>query len=267
MKFLKTEEEKKSFTITVLLFVLLFLLFFLYRFTTVVVEPPITGGEILINFGTTEKGKGPIQPKQPVESASQPESVAETTKADQPVTTQNVTEAVQLHTSEKPQSHTENVKPTPEAKPAPSPSKATSDALSSIINGPVSSGGQRSQGDDDVAGDAGQITGDMYANTTYGSGRGQGAGGGASWGLNGRSLASRGQVVPDCNEQGTVVLEIRVDRSGRVVSAQHTRGTTNSAKCLLDAAVGTAKTFRWKPDSKAPEVQIGFIVINFRVGA
>lgn len=266
MKFLQTENEKKSFTITTLVFVLLFLLFFLYKFTTSSVEPPVMGGEIAINFGTTEKGKGPVQPTKPIESAPQPEVAPKPIQAAEKIITQKKVEAPVVKTSDKPKVNKEEVKPV-KAEPKPTPSKSTNDALASIINGPASKGSAGGQGDSQESGDAGKITGDMYASSTFGSGRGQGAGEGASWGLNGRSLASRGQVVPDCNEQGTVVLQIRVDRSGRVVAANHTKGTTNSAKCLTDAALATAKTFRWKPDTNAPEVQIGFIVINFKVGS
>lgn len=265
MKFLQTENEKKSFTITSLVFVLLFLLFFLYKFTSITVEPPVMGGEIAINFGTTEKGKGPVQPTKPIESAPQPEVAPKPVKAEEQVVTQKTTAAPVVKTTDQPKVSKEEAKPVKVA-PKPTPSKSTNDALASIINGPASKGSEGGQGDSDQAGDAGKITGDMYASSTFGSGRGQGAGEGASWGLNGRSLASRGQVVPNCNEQGTVVLQIRVDRSGRVVAANHTKGTTNSAKCLTDAALATAKTFRWKPDNNAPEIQIGFIVINFKVG-
>ncbi len=268
MKFLETENERKSFTITGLVFVLLFLVFFLYKFTSIIVEPPIMGGEIAINFGTTEKGKGLVQPTKPIESAPQPEVAPKPIQAEEKIVTQKTTVAPVVKTSEKPKAKKEEAKPV-KVEPKPTPSKSTNDALSSIINGPSSKGSNGGQGDSQQAGDAGKITGDMYANSTFGSGKGQGqgAGEGASWRLNGRSLASRGQVVPDCNEQGTVVLQIRVDRSGRVIAANHTKGTTNSAKCLTDAALATAKTFRWKPDNNAPEVQIGFIVINFKVGS
>ena len=266
MTFFKTEHEKRSFTITSLFFVLLFLLFFFYKFTSITVEPPIMGGEIAINFGTTEKGKGTVQPTKPIESAPEPEVATKPVTAEKVVTTQKTAEAPVVKAADKASVQKETAKPV-KTDPKPTTSKTTNDALASLINGPVSKGEQGGQGNDQEGGDAGKITGDIYANSTYGSGRGEGAGNGASWGLNGRALASRGQVVPDCNEQGTVVLQIRVDRNGRVIAANHTRGTTNSAKCLTDAAIATAKTFRWKPDTKAPEVQVGFIVINFRVGA
>lgn len=270
MKVLETESEKRAFTITILVFVLMFLLFFFYKIAQSQQEPLLMGGEIAINFGTSDKGKGKIQPKEVIETAPeptvapQPEPVKTT-----PVVTQTTVEApVKVKADPVPKPKTE-VKPTKVIpKTDPKPSQSTNDALSSLINGPKTSGVKaEGQGDSNSGGDQGKINGDMYSNSTYGSGSGSGSGGGASWGLNGRSLSTRGQVVPDCNEVGTVVVEIRVDKSGRVTSAQHTRGTTNSAKCLTDAAIATAKTFRWKADDNAPATQIGFIVINFKVGS
>jgi hypothetical protein len=51
MKYLETEEEKKSFAITSVIFVILFVLFFLLRINFFR-SPPENG--IAINFGTTE---------------------------------------------------------------------------------------------------------------------------------------------------------------------------------------------------------------------
>ena len=139
MKFLQTENEKKSFTITSLVFVLLFLLFFLYKFTSIIVEPPVMGGEIAINFGTTEKGKGPVQPTKPIESAPQPEVAPKPVKAEERVVTQKTTAAPVVKTTDQPKVTKEEAKPVKVA-PKPTPSKSTNDALASIINGPASKG-------------------------------------------------------------------------------------------------------------------------------
>ncbi len=59
MKFLETPEEKKSFTITSVIFVILFLLFAIFGLTYM--DPPPENG-IAVNFGTSETGSGEIQP-------------------------------------------------------------------------------------------------------------------------------------------------------------------------------------------------------------
>jgi hypothetical protein len=58
-----------------------------------------------------------------------------------------------------------------------------------------------------------------------------------------------------------------VDRNGRVVDARAgVKGTTNNHPCLLEPARKTAFLHKWNPDSKAPNQQIGFVVVNFKLG-
>lgn len=122
-----------------------------------------------------------------------------------------------------------------------------------------------SEGDDSKAGDKGQPDGDPYATSYYGSpGSGSGTGG---YGLNGRSLVNKGKVPQECNESGRVVVKIVVDRNGKVVSATPgVRGTTNNNPCLLEPAKKTAFMHKWNLDSNAPSEQIGFVVVNFKLG-
>ena len=88
-----------------------------------------------------------------------------------------------------------------------------------------------------------------------------------SYGLNGRSLQSKGKVLQECNEQGLVVVRIGVNRQGDVISAEPgVKGTTNTHPCLLDPAKKTAQLHKWFPDNQAPELQIGFVVIQFKLG-
>ena len=122
-----------------------------------------------------------------------------------------------------------------------------------------------SEGDDAKAGDKGQSDGDPYATSYYGSpGSGSGTGG---YGLNGRSLVNKGKVQQECNESGTVVVKIVVDRNGKVISATPgVRGTTNNNPCLLEPAKKTAFMHKWNLDSNAPSEQVGFVVVNFKLG-
>lgn len=122
-----------------------------------------------------------------------------------------------------------------------------------------------SEGDDSKAGDKGQQDGDPYATSYYGSpGSGSGT---AGYGLNGRSLVNKGKVQQECNESGTVVVKIVVDRNGKVLRAEPgVRGTTNNNPCLLEPAKRTAFMHKWNLDSSAPSEQIGFVVVNFKLG-
>src|SRR5690606_34583978 len=152
----------------------------------------------------------------------------------------------------------------PKPTPKPTPSKATTDALSNLLNGPESEGTSREgEGPDNLPGNKGRLDGDPYATAYYGEGSGSG---GKGWGLNGRSLRSKDKVLQKCNESGTVVVQITVNRSGNVTSTRYAKGTTNTAPCLLEAAYATARTHSWNPDSKPPEVQTGLSRVNFRLG-
>ncbi len=107
--------------------------------------------------------------------------------------------------------------------------------------------------------------GDPYATSYYGSpGSGSGTGG---YGLNGRSLVSKGKVQQECNQEGRVVVKIVVDRNGKVISATPgVKGTTNNNPCLLEPAKKTAFMHKWNLDSNAPNQQVGFVVVNFKLG-
>jgi len=120
-----------------------------------------------------------------------------------------------------------------------------------------------SEGDDDTPGDKGQLNGDPYAPSYFGS---PGSGnGGVGYGLNGRGRPSKTKVIPDCDEEGTVVVEIHVNQNGNVVKAiPGKRGTTGDS-CLYEAAKKTALTHKWPADSKAPAKQIGFVIVDFSV--
>ncbi|MDA9303558.1 energy transducer TonB [Flavobacteriaceae bacterium] len=120
-----------------------------------------------------------------------------------------------------------------------------------------------SEGDDDIPGDKGQLNGDPYAPSYFGS---PGSGnGGVGYGLNGRGRPSKSKVIPDCDEEGKVVVEIHVNQNGNVVKAiPGKRGTTGDS-CLYEAAKKTALTHKWPADSKAPAKQIGFVIVDFSV--
>ncbi|MGO4920524.1 energy transducer TonB [Maribacter spongiicola] len=140
-------------------------------------------------------------------------------------------------------------------------------ALDAMMGGLNKSEGTASgsEGDDNKAGDKGQPDGDPYATSYYGSpGSGSGTGG---YGLNGRSLVNKGKVQQECNESGRVVVKIVVDRNGKVISAEPgVRGTTNNNPCLLEPAKKTAFMHKWNLDSNAPNQQVGFVVVNFKLG-
>jgi periplasmic protein TonB len=142
-------------------------------------------------------------------------------------------------------------------------SAATKAALANILGAKEAQGSGKGNGEKSA--NQGLSDGSKYANSFYGSTTGEVQGFG--FGLAGRSLASKGSVTPDCNEEGRVVVAITVDRSGKVIAADPgVKGSTNNAPCLLAPAKATAFMYQWAPDTEAPEKQIGFVVINFKLG-
>ena len=85
--------------------------------------------------------------------------------------------------------------------------------------------------------------------------------------MNGRNLKNQGSVTQECNQEGVVVVRITVDKSGTVVLAEAgVKGTTNSHPCLLAPAEKTAYLHKWFSDTNAPNKQVGFVVVNFKLG-
>lgn len=267
MSLVNTKHKRKSMTITVILHVIILILLFFFGFTYL--DPPPENG-IAVNFGTTDFGQGNIQPTEPIKTApkqSNPEPVPETkTEIKEEVVTQDTEEAPVIKKEKK-----KEVKETPKEEPKkvppkkvdPKPDKSTTDALSSLINGPKNNGtAQGGEGNDTRAGDKGDPNGDPNAKNYYGNG--VGLDGDGNYRLGGRSALNKAKEPQKCNEAGKVVVSIEVDRSGRVISATPgVRGTTNNSRCLLEPAKKAALATRFNADDKAPAKQIGKIIYNF----
>ncbi len=271
MKYLETKHEKRSFAITVTLHVLLILLLLFFGFTYL--DPPPESG-IAINFGTSETGSGIEQPQEAVQAApqkSRPEVTPVETEIKEEVVTQEIAEAPVIEKEQKKEPVVDVEKPVekkeeePVKKPDPKPEKSTTDALSSILNGPESEGTTSGgEGNDNLAGDKGDPDGDPDARAYYGNGRG--LDGDGNYLLGGRKALNKEKFLQDCNESGIVVVQIEVDRSGQVIRATPgVKGTTNSAACLLDPAKRAALATRFNSDSEAPSKQVGTIIYNFKL--
>lgn len=284
MAFLETVHQRKSAAITTVLALLLLCLLFLLGLNYY--DPPIEYG-MEVNFGMSTQGSGksavsppesqPQTPSEPSpESSTPPPTESEPEAVDDPseVMTQedspvSVAEKSKKIPQEEPQKAPEKKQETPPQKKPEKPkvAKATKNVLSSFINSKQKDATQppSGEGDNSVQGDKGKIEGNPYASTYYNT---AGKGGqGRGYGLSGRSLQSQGKVVQKCDQEGIVVVRITVDSQGNVVEAvPGVKGSTNTHPCLLKPAKETALLHRWFPDANAPERQIGFVVIQFKLG-
>ena len=277
MKYFETKHERNSAKLTTLIMVILILLLFVVG--APYMDPPIEYG-VAVNFGTSDFGKGTVQPLKPIKSElkkinepPQPEvSKPEPTKASEAkeeVLTQENEEAIAIKKQKQAEAKEKAIadaKAKAEAERIAKEKREQEEKkkkLDALIGGVSKSEGTATggEGNDKIAGDKGQLDGDPYAPSYFGSGSGSGA---VGYGLGGRGKPSRKIFKQDCNEYGMVVVEIEVDRNGRVVSATPgIKGTTNNAPCLLEPAKKIALSHKWPPDPKAPTRQIGFVSVNF----
>jgi outer membrane biosynthesis protein TonB len=277
MKYLETEYEKKSFAITTAIMAVLLLLCIFLGLTYM--DPPPENG-IAINFGNTDAGSGNTNTTEPVkteprEVTEQPveESTSEPTtpsKASENVITADNEAAIALKKQKEEAKAKANAEAIAKAaeqkkKKEEADKKAKLDAL---IGGVKKSDGKTTGGDGTSTspGNQGKIDGSIYSNSYYGSGKGVGTGNG-SWGLNGRRLSSPGAVKADCNDEGTIVVEVKVNKNGGVTNAKYSpSGSNTTSTCLKEAAIKSAYKYKWNNDENAPDTQIGFIVFNFSNG-
>ncbi|MFL0352167.1 cell envelope integrity protein TolA [Xanthomarina sp. GH4-25] len=296
MKYFETKHERNSAKITTLIAVLIILLLFVVG--TQYMDPPEEYG-VAVNFGTTDFGSGDVQPtkpiksepreveKQPQETVKQPEqkqaeAASAKTKAED-VLTENNDEAIAIKKQKEAEAKAKKVADAKAKAQAEADAKAKAEAdklakeqaekeakkkkLDALIGGVSKSEGQETggEGDDNKAGDKGQLDGDPYAASYFGE---PGSGnGGVGYGLKGRGAPTKKVFKQDCNESGMVIVKIVVNRNGDVIEATPgVKGTTNTASCLLEPAKKIALSHKWRADSKAPTKQVGFVKVNFNLG-
>ena len=282
MEFLNTPHKKKSAGLTAIFAVLFLSLFFVLGLTYY--DPPVSYG-MEVNFGTSTKGSGNEQPQELVES--KPAVVAKNTVEKTQVNTTQpppkpikvgdvVTEKESIVTLPEKETVIKEVQPetkipekvteaTPQKKVS-KVSEATKNVVSNLLKNKTQQGEViEGEGGDVIAGDKGKQTGDLYSSSYYNT---AGLGGkGKGYGLNGRNLQSNGKVVQECNQEGIVVVRITVNNQGNVVFAEPgVKGSTNTHPCLLEPAKKTALLHKWYADTKAPFEQVGFVVIQFKLG-
>lgn len=276
-KYFKTKHEKDSARITTVIAVILLLLVFIVGPTYL--DPPEEYG-IAVNFGTTSVGSGNRQPLKPIKSEpldvnrepkvaeSTPSEPVETSKAEDVLTEENE-EAIALkkkkaaeakkRAEEEAKAKAEAERIAKEKREREEKRKEVDDLFGGISKSDGESSG--SEGNDNQVGDKGDINGDPYAPSYFGPGSGTG---GVGFGLNGRGRPTFTSKQQDCFEYGRVVVQIEVNRQGRVIKATPgVKGTTNNAACLLQPAKEIAQSFKWSSDSNAPARQVGFVSINF----
>lgn len=281
------EEKGKGIAGAAVFHVAVLAILLIFGFTAT--PPPDTEEGIMVNFGTDETGMGLIEPSPPAvqeETTPPPPAQSSTVTDEKPLLTQNTEEApavkkvdpeaekrrlekieadkkrqaeIEAERKIKEQEEAERKKIEAEQKRQADITNRTKNALANSKNAGTTStgegvtGGQGNQGDPSGSVDS-QNRGD-------GSGLGDK---GISYDLQGRGFRNLPRPRYDYQEGGKVVVEISVDRSGKVTQAiPGIKGSSTLNEDLLRVARAAALEAQFDPDPNAPLVQKGTITYNF----
>jgi len=270
MSVLDTQHKRKSAIITAVILILFIL--GIFNFGMQYLDPPEEYG-VAINFGDMNVGSGAsvLKPqksasKEVVKTPAVASLLKEVTKETlvEKIISEETTKEVPIVgklAEEKPTLVEGVEKEVSKEKPKPKPSKESLDALNKLLNGNLSDGKPKGEGDDIVDGVKGGKQGEPISSKYYGN---TGTGASGNYNLAGRKALSTPKKQPDCQEEGVVVVRITVAKNGKVVSAiPGVKGSTNTAPCLLKPAKEAALSTIWNSDGAAPKIQTGTIIYKF----
>lgn len=244
---------------TAIVFIMLF-----FGFTT---KLPLPGEEgILVNFGDDETGFGKVEPRPVDEIIKQEEvqkkQVVSSPQQESPMT-QDFEDAPVLKTKKKTeQTAVKKVETKKVVEEQPKEQKPVVDkrALFGRNTNTTSTG---SEGVSSGTGNQGSENGDVNStNHSLGGGFGQGI----SFDLGGRSSLSLPSPEFNYQKEGTVVVQITVDRTGRVTNAvSGVKGSTTMDSYLREVAKKAALSSKFSSKDDGPEYQTGYITYVFRL--
>ena len=280
-------ERGKGIVGTTIIHAVILLLLVLISFS--VSPPPEMEEGILVNFGTDETGLGMIEPSPPAtrEETSPPvPSNAAVKTVEDPLLTQNTEEApevkkvdpeaekkklekieadkkikeeLEVERIRKEQEEIERKRVEAELKRQSDIMNRTKNALANSKNSGTNSTGEGVAGG---PGNQGVKSGSVDSKV-----RGEGGGlgnKGISYDLQGRGFQALPPPKYNYQGEGKVVVEVSVDRLGKVIQAvPGTKGSTTLDDYLLKVAKDAAMEARFEAKPDAPAIQKGTITYNF----
>lgn len=281
-------EHGKGLAGTIIIHVALLLVLVFFAFT--VPPPPEMEEGILVNFGTDETGLGMVEPSPPAvqeETSPPPPSATKVKTNEEALLTQNTEEApevkkvdpeaekkklekIEADRKVKEELEAEKIRKAAEdaerkrieaeQKRQADIMNMTKNALANSKNAGTSSTGEGIAGG---AGNQGVPTGSVDSNVR-GPGGGLGEKGAVSYDLQGRGFQKLPTPKYDYQGEGRVVVEVSVDRQGKVVQAlPGAKGSTTLDEYLLKVAKEAALAAQFEVKQDAPSVQKGTITYNF----
>ena len=249
-----TKNRRKAIIGTVLFHIGLLLCFIFMGLTYQIPPPPEEG--ITINFGYQDFGSDSEQPEQIVEEQEiTPQQIVNNNPVVENISSQDIEETPTTKLKEQLEKPKE-VKKIEEKKPEP------------VVNTKALYPGKKqnnssSQGISEGQGDQGSQDGDQNSNAYTGGGIGTN---GIAYQLGGRTISEIKKPNYDSQQQGKVVVTIRVGRNGKVISATPgAKGSTTTNAYLYSKAKEAALKTTFEANTKAPEIQVGTIIYNFKL--
>lgn len=221
---------------------------------------PLPGDEgVEVNLGSSEQGLGDFQPEEPALSRPVTPPPTRVEKIEEKVVTQDTEEAPAIETSKEvakeeaavePEEEKEVVEKAPEVNPAAMYKGKSKESAETISEGIA--GGE---------GDQGAPGGDKDAKNYLGKG---GFGDGPDWSLAGRTPKYLPKPSNTFAENGTVAVQITVNKYGKVVKAiAIDRGSTTTDAKLRKLAEQAALKAVFNANLDAAELQRGTITYHF----
>jgi TonB family protein len=266
--------RRRAWVLTLALFTVVTVAFMFLGFRTPLPLPEEEGIDVVL--GTVDYGEQqqatrnqPV-PEEPVEETVEPDasqaSPSEPVEATEEVVTGNEAEAPEVKTEQKSSTETEESKqqreesqsePEKEKEEEQKPPKVDPNALYAPQN--------KSKGEEGKAGDKGARDGSEESSSFERRGESN-VGDGISFNLDGRSLRKPPRIEDQSQKSGKVVVEIIVNKEGRVISAKPgARGSTTLDKVLLKKAREAAYQTRFSPSNAAPDQQVGTMTFEFKL--
>lgn len=251
------ESKNKIYGIigTIVFHALLFLILWTFALRTPLPLPEEQGVEVMMepeNEIMAGGSSSPIANDLPAEPEPIPEETPNVPKnTEEPVSTQVTEETVAAESTPK------QVKPKPVVDP-------------NALYKPNKTGNKTGSGSNTVDGTGTGAGSGQGTGVGDGIGSKTGDGKGDGWFLKGRKKLHLEKPAYNSNEQGIVVVEIIVDRNGKVVRAtpgvkvpDENISTTVSDQSLWTLAKNAALQSKFSANPKAPEGQKGYIVYDF----
>ncbi|MBS1597965.1 MAG: hypothetical protein JST75_07050 [Bacteroidetes bacterium] len=283
----ESRKNWKASGYTLLICILLAIVFLFVTWTLPSTPPPIVEDGIEVNLGNSDQGLGADQPylpgkpspqdqekytppkAAPVEKVAVKEVETDDKEEDAPaIKKPPVTKPNATKIPDKEVVKTKPVKVTePIVNPTPAPPKPK--AVFKGVNGTGTGGNDadnykpgKNQGIAGGHGDQGQPGGDPNSQNYTGGGHGN-SGVSISRGLQGRRITGLPSFSDDFNENAKVAVDIHVDGSGNVISAEYQpRGSTTSDASMKAIALRKAHQIKFNSGN---DESVGTIIFNFKL--